>query len=712
MKGRKKVSKRTLPSTGKESPGGSKSSSRSQPSFSLDSQNNRQSDFGGLRKTASDSLAFILHEIGRMGGALLVQVPGEQEPILTVTQNPPPAWGGYLEPPDGLLFKMALKILERSEGMPADPFLDLAAAVPLVARSARMGALFVAGPALSFEEGDRLRDLARVAGRTLRISLSYQTVNESDKELAALHMIAAILTSDLELDEIQKAMVAGLRQILDCEVGCLSLIHERRDRIVKKALGEGPEWIYQATHKLEGDIVEECLHSSQPMRVDDSSVSPRFREELQKALKIELRSMVCAPLLAGEQPIGVVEMINKRGGSFTPYDQELLNLLATSVAAAIYNKRLIQELKVVNTDLQANQAELLNSRNTLRALFDNIPASIYIVDRAYSLRAVNWSRAHRTQARPNQLVTRCCYEALFSRIDPCPGCRVAETLYHGESTRRSSRRRETGGEEREWEIGTYPIFDENGQVHQAIVLEEDMTERLRLEASLAQSEKLAAVGQLAAGVAHEINNPLTAVIANSQLLQRSLPPDSDLQESVELIMIAGGRAAQVVRNLLDFSRKEQYRFEPTDVNETIRKALGLVQHEILSRSITMTFTPDESFPRVLASSDHLQGVWLNLLLNALDAFDGTPGEIRITTRRQDGSIHVVFEDTGRGIPSEYLPRIFEPFFTTKSPGRGTGLGLSVCHQIVKQHGGTILVESKSGKGTTFTVILPITPKEE
>ncbi len=710
MKERKKTSKRALPASGKELPGGPNSSARSTAPFPLDSQKKQPSDLAGLRKTASESLAFILHEIGRPGGALFVLVTGEREPSLMVTQNLPASWQDYLRPPSGQLYHLALKVLERNEGSPEDPLLDLAAAVPLTARSARMGVLLVAGPPLSVAEGDRLRDLARVAGRTLRISLSYQTVNEADKELAALHMIAAILTSDLELDEIQKAMVAGLRQILDCEVGCLALIQERRDRIVKKALGDGSEWIYQATHKLEGDVVEECLQSSQPMRVDDGSIRPRLREELQKALHLELRSMVCAPLIAGEQPIGVVEMINKRGGSFTPYDQELLNLLATSVAAAIYNKRLIQELKVVNTDLQANQAELLNSRNTLRALFDNIPASIYIVDRAYSLRAVNWSRAHRAQARPNQLVTRCCYEALFGRIDPCPGCRVSETLYHGESTRRASRRRETGGEEREWEIGTYPIFDENGQVHQAIVLEEDMTERIRLEASLAQSEKLAAVGQLAAGVAHEINNPLTAVIANSQLLQRSLPPDSDLQESVELIMIAGGRAAQVVRNLLDFARKEQYRLEPTDVNETIRKALGLVQHEILSRSINLVFKPEEDIPRILASSDHLQGVWLNLLLNALDAFEGIPGEIRITTGQQNEYIQVVFEDTGKGIPAEYLPRIFEPFFTTKSPGRGTGLGLSVCHQIVKQHGGTILVDSKPGKGTTFTVVLPITPR--
>ena len=119
------------------------------------------------------------------------------------------------------------------------------------------------------------------------------------------------------------------------------------------------------------------------------------------------------------------------------------------------------------------------------------------------------------------------------------------------------------------------------------------------------------------------------------------------------------------------------------------------------------FDPDPDLPRVMASGDHLQGVWLNLILNAFDAFDGKPGEIWVSTRQQDRTVQVVIEDTGKGIPAEILPRIFEPFFTTKLPGQGTGLGLSVCHQIIKQHGGTILAESEAGHGTRFTVTLPI-----
>jgi two-component system NtrC family sensor kinase len=239
-------------------------------------------------------------------------------------------------------------------------------------------------------------------------------------------------------------------------------------------------------------------------------------------------------------------------------------------------------------------------------------------------------------------------------------------------------------------------------------LEQDVTEKRRLEASLAQSEKLAAVGQLAAGLAHEINNPLTAIIANTQLLQRELKADEDIMEMIDLIARAGQRAAQVVRNLLDMARKEEYIFEPVDLDQTLQKAFALVQHELVARSIQLSYEPAEGLPKILASKDHLQGVWVNLLTNAIDSFEECDHrEIRVATTMQNNEVRVIFMDNGKGIPSEKLNRIFEPFYTTKAPGRGTGLGLSLCHRIIKQHGGSIHVDSEVGVGTIFTVALPI-----
>jgi two-component system NtrC family sensor kinase len=284
---------------------------------------------------------------------------------------------------------------------------------------------------------------------------------------------------------------------------------------------------------------------------------------------------------------------------------------------------------------------------------------------------------------------------------------VIETLFGGQNTSRNKRQWEPEGEPQEWEISTYPIQDDLNHVVQAILLEQDVTEKRRLEATLAQSEKLAAVGQLAAGLAHEINNPLTAIIANAQLLQRELPPDDDKQELVDLINRAGGRATQVVRNLLDLARKEQYEFLPVEVNDTLDKALQLLQHEIMARSINLLWEPSEDLPAVMASKDHLQGVWINLLSNAIDALENGHNDIRITTRHQGNEVRVLIADNGKGIPPERLTRIFEPFYTTKAPGRGTGLGLSVCHRVIKQHGGRILVDSQLGLGTQFTVILPV-----
>jgi two-component system NtrC family sensor kinase len=284
---------------------------------------------------------------------------------------------------------------------------------------------------------------------------------------------------------------------------------------------------------------------------------------------------------------------------------------------------------------------------------------------------------------------------------------VAQAFFNGRPANRVRRKWENDRDLMEWEINVYPIADENNQVVRAIVFEQDVTEKRRLEANLVQSEKLAAVGQLAAGIAHEIYNPLTAILANAQMMERELDPEDDRQELVELITKAGTRAAEVVRSLLDMARKEKYVFEPTDINETVQAALKLTNHEMVKRNISLTFDPDPALPFVNASKDHLQVVWVNLLANAMDAMGEGNHEIKIETSLHSNKVQIIFTDTGKGIPSENLPRIFEPFYTNKAAGQGTGLGLSVCHRIIKQHGGAIHVGSQLGKGTQFTIHLPL-----
>lgn len=347
------------------------------------------------------------------------------------------------------------------------------------------------------------------------------------------------------------------------------------------------------------------------------------------------------------------------------------------------------------------------SHETLRALVDSLPFTVYVVDDGYTLIAANAELARRNQHTPQELAGQICYKALYQREDTCPNCLVYETFRSGNRTSRVKRVNENNQDTQTWEIGTYPIMSQQGQVKQAVLLEQDVTERQRLESIVAQSEQLAAIGQLAAGVAHEINNPLTAILANAQLLAREIEPGDDRQELVEMIAEAGARAAQVVRSLLDLARLEQYEFLPTNVNETIRKAIEMVKHEIISKSIHLESNLSSTLPLIQASQSHLQGVWVNLLLNAADAIENRPGEIHIRSFQEDDEVQISISDNGKGIAPDHILHIFDPFYTTKSAGRGTGLGLSVCDRVIKRHNGRIILNSELGKGTTITVTLKV-----
>jgi signal transduction histidine kinase len=230
------------------------------------------------------------------------------------------------------------------------------------------------------------------------------------------------------------------------------------------------------------------------------------------------------------------------------------------------------------------------------------------------------------------------------------------------------------------------------------------------KAQLFQTAKLLAIGELAAGIAHEIRNPLTTIIGDAQLLMADMKPGEPGYESLKAIERSGYRASKVIANLLSFSRQEQYELTPIDINKSIDKALSLIAYQIERTRISIIKDLAEDLPLVPASLHHLEEAWINLLLNARDAIpDKQWGEIRITSRL-DGSgkaVQVLISDNGTGIPEADLDRVFEPFFTTKEVDKGTGLGLYITYNVITRHNGSIEIDSKEGKGTTVTVTLPI-----
>jgi two-component system, NtrC family, sensor kinase len=225
-----------------------------------------------------------------------------------------------------------------------------------------------------------------------------------------------------------------------------------------------------------------------------------------------------------------------------------------------------------------------------------------------------------------------------------------------------------------------------------------------------RSEKMASIGRLAAGVAHEINNPLTGVLTFAHLLREKPNMDEQDRADLDLIIRETTRAAEIVRRLLDFSRERPVLMQRLDINEVVRRTLQLIRNQKLFEGIVIDERLGENLPELNGDMNRLQQVLLNLTLNSCEAMP-KGGTIAIDTTAADGEVRVEIADSGCGIKPEVMERLFEPFFTTKPVGQGTGLGLAVSYGIVQQHGGSIEVESEEGKGAKFIIALPAVENE-
>ncbi|HWG59024.1 MAG TPA: ATP-binding protein [Candidatus Acidoferrales bacterium] len=254
-----------------------------------------------------------------------------------------------------------------------------------------------------------------------------------------------------------------------------------------------------------------------------------------------------------------------------------------------------------------------------------------------------------------------------------------------------------------------PLVGKSGARLGRLILLDDITQRIRLEEQTVQTEKLASLGLLAAGVAHEVNTPLAVISNYIQMLAKQMPLEDPRQKTIEKIVKQTFRASEIVNNLLNFSRVGGAEFRELDLNAILEETLTLVQHPFKTAQVSIVKSYTHELPAVLGSTTRLQQVFLNLFLNARDAMPGG-GMLEVRTGARNGSVEVEVTDTGMGIPPEHLRRIFDPFFTTKTTGRGTGLGLSVSYGIIKEHAGKVDVRSTPGKGTSFRVEFPAARK--
>jgi len=274
------------------------------------------------------------------------------------------------------------------------------------------------------------------------------------------------------------------------------------------------------------------------------------------------------------------------------------------------------------------------------------------------------------------------------------------------------------GQEIPIQLSAALIYDGAGYEIASVGIFTDLRPRLMMEKKLQEthlqlvsSEKMASLGKLAAGIAHEINNPLGGILIYSSLLMEDLPEDDSKRGDLSRIVQEAGRCKEIVKSLLEFARQTEPKMEPTDINRAITEGLFFLENQALFHNIQIVKQLDPFLPFVQGNAGQLKQVFMNIIINAAEAMHGNGTLTIVTSSARDRKLVLVeFTDTGEGIPEENLTRIFDPFFTTKDVGKGTGLGLSTSYGIVETHGGRIKVKSKVGEGTTFTIELPTHPE--
>jgi PAS domain S-box-containing protein len=287
-------------------------------------------------------------------------------------------------------------------------------------------------------------------------------------------------------------------------------------------------------------------------------------------------------------------------------------------------------------------------------------------------------------------------------------------LYHtvaaGESTKTSC---EYGSRHKDGNWRTMlgmasPLLDAEGKPTGVIISVRDVTTAKKLEQQIIQSERLAAMGQMIGGFAHELNNPLTSILGMAELLQET-ETSQGARKQLAVLHKEARRAAEIVQNLQYFARPPAPGRSQVNLNEIVQRTVQMQAYPLRKSNITVDFLPEPNIPAIIADPNQLMQVFLNLLLNAEQAIRESreKGTIRVRMGRKQESVWIIFQDDGPGIAPENLTHIFDPFFTTKRPGRGTGLGLSICKTVLREHGGNIEAASAPDGGAVFTITLPV-----
>ncbi len=572
--------------------------------------------------------------------------------------------------------------------------------IPLISKRKTIGIIAMfAMRSGAYDENDahRMNLIANQVAVAIENSILYEDSLRHSREMLARNRIVSTLTSTVELESVFDEFVVEIRQLVDFEK--ISVVVTEGDGSVMKAIlpsDTEPTLERTASGALSsaGTAIEWVVKHKQPFISGDITNDVRFREQAGFVAE-HLKSQLNIPLIVKDRILGSLNFVAAESDAYDDGTVKKLKPVADQLALAIANQKLFEDVARAKTEWETT--------------FDSASEGIAMVGVDHRILRINKAASEMMGGEVSEFVGRRCSDVLHGTASSPDRCLMEKAFAVSASTKAEQEM----SDGRTLEMLVDPIYDVEGKPAGAVHFLRDVTEAKRLRQQLMQSEKMIAVGQLVAGVAHEINNPLTGVIGYAQLLQ-ARDIDEQAKKDAEGIYREAERATRIVRHLLSFARKYQPERRIVDVNAVIRESIELKAYELRVNNIKLEAELDENLPLTTADPHQLQQVFLNLITNAEQAIreDRGSGLIKISTQTDGHLIQATITDTGPGIPEDVCDRIFDPFFTTKEVGKGTGLGLSVCFGVAEDHGGRIWAETGRESGARITLEIPVVKSSE
>jgi two-component system NtrC family sensor kinase len=515
----------------------------------------------------------------------------------------------------------------------------------------------------------------------------YELYDTKVEELSLIRRIGDALRTPLDLKTLCLELVDVVAHEVTVEKLGLMIQDPATGALVLRASFDGlaEESSYNdlesgAVSLTEGTAVE-AARTGRPVILDAGDQGPHSRLYL--------------PLVARNQTVGLLSLSRSAEFPFGENEVRVLTIISDHTAATLANLRLLDDLAQANVRLQASERQARETSLYLENLLEAANDVIFTLDEAGRITYVN-RKIGGWGFDKDALIGKALVDLLAGPAASLP----EESVLMPEVVFLSP----TQGP-RNVLLNISRFESAPGRETSTIVLARDITERKQLEKQLFHSEKLASIGILAAGVAHEVGNPLSAISGYTQLLQGGGASVAETREFLAAIADQAARIQRIIENLLDFSRPSAGVQSLIDVKESIKGVMAMLAGQRVFRGIDIEVDLAEDLPPLHMDRDHLTQIVVNIALNAAQAMP-EGGRLTLCAEAGDGMVRLIFSDTGPGIPDEVRERIFDPFFTTKPAGQGTGLGLAICYRIVEGLGGRITCQSRPGQGATFTVTLP------